>query len=583
MRKRTLTLAFTLASLTLSGASQAARGHLLIVGGGLRSDNAPVYDAFLQAAGGRTAAKVVIVPTASSSLSSSRRFKEDLEALGVPADRVTILDITSKNADSAVKAPEVLNAINAATAVWLVGGDQLRLQKAFVNPDGSDTPALKDIRALWAERGGVIGGTSAGASIQSVIMPSAFGVPMDSLDFGVAPLADQRGVSLSPGFGLFSAGIVDQHFNTYAGRHARMATYLTAGATKIGFGLDENTAMLVTPDGMVEVLGSGGLSIMDARAATREAGPLGVHLGNLRLHYLMSGDRVNPATLAVTVNPKKSLIKPGDEYEATPRTSTDLAGNDAFRTLLTYGLVDNTATQTSGLYLRFRPGTTYGYGYRVTLSKTADTQGHYGSVTGVDAYTVLNARMDVAPVSLGGQAPTAPRDLRGHSREAELTTVAFRGLLPPLPSGLFAPQRSVTRAELAAALVFASGAGEKTVPDLSDVPATHADAAAIRVATSRGWLTAPGGRFEPDRPATREETALALAGAYDFVQLRALPASPLGATDAGTATTDAGRQALGAAIAAGLLDLRASAARPAEPVTRAELGAALYTLMGFQF
>ncbi|MFB9993767.1 cyanophycinase, partial [Deinococcus oregonensis] len=542
LQKRTLTLAFAVAALTLVGGSQAARGSLLIVGGGLRSDNMPVYDAFLKAAGGKEAANVVIVPTASSSLSSSRRFKAELEALGLPAARVTVLDITSENAADATRAPDVLNTINAANAVWMVGGDQLRLQQAFVNADGSETPALKAIRDLWAERGGIIGGSSAGASIQSARMPSAFGLPVDSLDFGVAAQADQRGVYVSPGFGLFTAGIVDQHFNTYSGRHARMAAYLTAGPDKIGFGLDENTAMLVAPDGMVEVLGSGGLSVMDAREATRQDGPLGIRLGNLRLHYLMSGDRLNPQTLAVTVNPKKSLIAPGDEYETTPRTSTDLAGNDAFRTLLTYGLVDNTATQTSGLYLRYRPGTGYGAGYRVTLSEGPDTQGHYGTVTGVDAYTVLNARMDVAPVGLNGQEPVAPRDLRGHPRETELTAVAFRGLLPPLPSGLFAPQRSVTRAELAAALAFASGAGEKTVPALSDVPATHPDAAAIRVAASRGWLVAEGGRFDPDRPATRQETALALAGAYDFVQLRALPAAPLTATDAAAATTDAARQ-----------------------------------------
>ena len=70
-----------------SATSALADGHLLAVGGMLRASNLPVYHKFVDLAGGAGAAKIVIFPTASGSLGSSKRFQAELVASGVPALR----------------------------------------------------------------------------------------------------------------------------------------------------------------------------------------------------------------------------------------------------------------------------------------------------------------------------------------------------------------------------------------------------------------------------------------------------------------------------------------------------------------
>lgn len=572
---RTIVLSLAL----LASSALAARGNLVIVGGALRSDNVPVNTAFLNLAGGKDKANIVIVSTASSSLSSSRRFKADMEAYGVAPDRVTILDVTSKNAADQTKNAGVVEAINRATAVWFVGGDQGRLYKAWTTPDGQDTPALKAVKALYFDRGGTIGGSSAGASIQGELMPSAYGIPMDTLDFGLAAKAEQRGVYVSKGFGFFP-GIIDQHFNTYDGRPVRMASYLIERKLGIGYGLDEDTALVVTPDLKLEVLGAAGVTIMDARNATRQDSPLGVRIQNVVLNRLESGDKYDPASGVFTLNPKKALIKPGDEYVNGNRLITDLSQSDAYTRALTLGLVDNTAAKQEGLYLRLWPG--YGYGYKVTLSKTPQTQGYYGSVAGIDGYAVLGARMDVEPVTAALGAPRAPSDVRTSAAAKEITAVAFRGLLPPTASGQFRPAAPVTRAELAGALVNTTGVSLKTAPKLSDIAGNvHADN--INIVVSRGWLAATGDRFDPNAPVTRAEAAAALLQAYDWTQFETPKPGTAAIADLASAP-EARREAIRAAVGGGLLSVDASGrVRPGDPITREELAVALYKVAGFKF
>ncbi len=122
------------------------------------------------------------------------------------------------NASSATRDPAILEMMRSATAIYMIGGDQRRLVRSLTEKDGSDTPLLREMRKLY-ERGGLIAGTSAGASAQSQIMLAASGLPdmlvdegLDTLDYGLTNDVAQRGLLLTKGLGFHHPGIVDQHF-----------------------------------------------------------------------------------------------------------------------------------------------------------------------------------------------------------------------------------------------------------------------------------------------------------------------------------------------------------------------------------
>lgn len=557
-----------------------ATGDLLIVGGGLRNDNDPIYNTFISEAGGKDQAKIVIFPTASGSLSSSKRFKADLEARGLKPENVVILDLTSKNFETQNKNPQLIGQIDAATGVWFVGGDQARIAKALVNKDGTDSPALAAVKKLYLNRDGVIGGTSAGASIQSALMPSSYGIPMDTLDYGIAPRLDMRGVNISRGLGFFTAGIVDQHFNTYDGRHARMARYLIETRTPYGFGIEENTAMLVRPDGKINVLGFSGVTLMDASNATLKDAALGVTINNIDLTYLQTGDSYDPASRTVTINPAKSLIAPGDEYGNGNRLVTDLSQPNAITQLITYGLVDNTATQAKGLFLRYNGN--YSYGYQLTFSKTPETQGFYGSVSGVDGYAFKHVRMDLAPITGNRMAPEGPADLNRTQYPTEVSAVAFRGILPADQTGKFNPRQKLTRGELASALTCLTLATPDKPVDLSDVAKDSDTWSDIQSAISFKFMTPQGKEFMPDAPVTRSDFAQALFEAYDVYQQTGLTEADLTVSDASKVAPEQ-QKAVAAVLAAGLMMDRKGRFDPNGTVSREEAAYSLYHLVGFRF
>lgn len=558
-------------------------GGLLIIGGALRADNAAVYRKLIARAGGSAGARIGIFPTASAGLGSTKRTKATFESYGVPADNVYSIEITSANAAMTAQDPTVVARIKASTALFFVGGDQLKITQAFYNADGSDTPALAAVRDVYANKG-VIAGTSAGAAIQSELMLSAFGVPMDTLDVGLSSKPNQRGVYVSKGLGLFHGGVVDQHFNTYQGRHARLSRVLIERKVPLGFGVDEDTAMLVKGDDTFEVVGASGVTVVDTSKAALADAPLGVSISGVLLNFMGSGDSYDLKTGAYALNPSKELIKPGDEYENGNRIITDLAQTGAFNRAITTGLVDNTAKTQLGLLLRYNQ--TYGYGYKFTFSKTAETQGFYGSVNGIDAYAVRDVGMSVEPVtsSLAPSSAAAPADLAAVTATKEVEAVVFRGILLTDASGSFNPEKPIARGELASAIVNATSLQLSTdsAAMISDVPAGAPFEGEIAIVASRGILDAPGGAFKPDAVVSREELALALKRTVDLYDATDLTGEP-GAYQDGDQIGAAHKAAVDAVVEAGLLTAEGGLFRPKDPASREEVAVAVYRLLGFQF
>ncbi|MDN5725559.1 MAG: cyanophycinase, partial [Propionibacteriales bacterium] len=133
------------------------------------------------------------------------------------------------------------------------------------------------------QRGAVVGGTSAGASILAEHM-IAFG--------GSGSTPKQRMSQLAVGLGLVRGVVIDQHFQQ-RNRYGRLMSIVAQSPALLGMGVDEDTAAVFTPDGRVQVLGRGSVVLIDgahvvsnAHSAHRTAPLL---FSGARLHLLPSG------------------------------------------------------------------------------------------------------------------------------------------------------------------------------------------------------------------------------------------------------------------------------------------------------
>jgi cyanophycinase len=191
-------------------------GALVIVGGGLMPDT--IRDRFLELAGGAKA-KLVVIPTASEVADRTKIYKSYAYWRTQGIASVALLHTLEKDK---ANDPLFIKPLTEATAVWLGGGDQTRLCRAY-----RGTAVEKELRRLLA-RGGVIGGTSAGASAMSEVMIT-----------GGNPTA-----RVGIGLGLLPDVVIDQHFQNRQ-RLNRLLGVLSKYPHCLGLGIDEQTAVVV--------------------------------------------------------------------------------------------------------------------------------------------------------------------------------------------------------------------------------------------------------------------------------------------------------------------------------------------------
>lgn len=226
----------------------------------------------LELSGGEQA-RVAVVPTASRVPEAGRRYCEVFSQLGAADSWVVPL----KNRRDCGET-EMLQKLRDATCIFMTGGNQLRLSTIL-----GGTPVARLMRKRNAE-GAVIAGTSAGAAIMSQHM-IAYGRE------GSTPRAGM--VSIVPGLGLVNRIIVDQHFRQ-RDRLGRLLTALAYNPFAIGVGLDEDTAAVVHPHRVIEVVGTNAVTIVDPSALSHSAmGSVregeAVSLVGLTMHVLVEG------------------------------------------------------------------------------------------------------------------------------------------------------------------------------------------------------------------------------------------------------------------------------------------------------
>ncbi|WP_228266365.1 cyanophycinase [Ornithinimicrobium ciconiae] len=224
---------------------------LLVIGGAEdKRRRVVVLKRFVRLAGARDA-KIVVIPTASS------LAEEAFEVYQSVFGRQHVSDISLVNPQTRLAAaePDLIEAIDNATGIFLTGGNQLKLGQLIVG-----TPVHEAITRAY-HRGAVVAGTSAGASVLSQFMISMG-------EEGVAPR--QRVSQLSAGLGLLPGVILDQHFGQRT-RYARLLSLIAASPSLLGVGIDEDTAAEVVNERTMTVVGSGAVYVVDARAAVSDA------------------------------------------------------------------------------------------------------------------------------------------------------------------------------------------------------------------------------------------------------------------------------------------------------------------------
>ncbi|MBA4803810.1 MAG: cyanophycinase [Brevundimonas sp.] len=249
------------------------KGPLLIIGGHEdKAGDKVILDALARRLDG---GRLVIATVASHEPDGYfEAYQKAFAGLGV-TDLVELY--VNERSDSA--AEQALSKLDGAAGVFFTGGDQLRISSQI-----GDTPIERRIKAMHAA-GGVIAGTSAGASVMSETMlvkgPSA-----ESYRIGELHMA--------PGLGLMRHVIIDQHF-AERGRYGRLLGAVAHNPRLLGVGVDEDTALLVEGD-EGRVLGSGAVYVVDGEGATHSniaeaRADRALSIFDVRTHVLSSGDR----------------------------------------------------------------------------------------------------------------------------------------------------------------------------------------------------------------------------------------------------------------------------------------------------
>ncbi|HEY3785942.1 MAG TPA: cyanophycinase [Steroidobacteraceae bacterium] len=258
----------------------ARRGWIIPIGGAENKENdRRILERFVKLSGAE-AADIVVIPTASRLHETGPRYEQIFTQIG--AARVTVMDFDTRR-DCQERGR--LSRLEEATGIFFTGGNQLRVTTLL-----GGTPVARLIRARNAN-GVTVGGTSAGASILSEHM-IAYG------DDGSSAIAGS--VHLAPGLGLTNRFIIDQHFRQ-RDRLGRLLTAIAYNPFAVGIGLDEDTAALISPDDVLEVEGSGGVTIVDGGDLNYSSihevtdGQPVCMLG-LRLHSLVRGATFNLQT-----------------------------------------------------------------------------------------------------------------------------------------------------------------------------------------------------------------------------------------------------------------------------------------------
>lgn len=233
-------------------------GQLVIIGGAEdKEGDCKILREFVRRSGGRQSNIVIMTAATEMPGEVGENYTRIFERLGV--EQVQVLD-TARREDAGD--PAALAAIEQATGVYFTGGNQARITEALKGTELHHTLHERFAQGL------VIGGTSAGAAM----MPDRMIVEGDS---ETNPRVEV--VQMDEGMGFLPGIVIDQHF-AQRGRLGRLLSALAQEPAILGFGIDENTAIVVNGTD-ISVIGEGSVTVVDL-----------AHLTHCNVHQLLNDE-----------------------------------------------------------------------------------------------------------------------------------------------------------------------------------------------------------------------------------------------------------------------------------------------------
>ena len=257
LRRVPLRLAVSIAAFILSAAPAAvqdapeygpAKGSLVVVGGG-SLEGTGIIEKFIELAGGPEA-KFIIVPTAGGNRTQDggiRQYKEEERIASWLKRGLKNVKMLHTHDPKLADTPEFVKDLREANAVWFDGGRQWNIVDSYAK-----TLAYKEFHKVL-ERGGVIGGTSAGATIQGEYL-----VRGDTSGPNVVMTEEPNH---QEAFKFLRRTAIDQHINA-RNRWDDLIPVIQKYPNLLGIGLSEGTAIAVRGD-TFEVLGKWKVAVHD--------------------------------------------------------------------------------------------------------------------------------------------------------------------------------------------------------------------------------------------------------------------------------------------------------------------------------
>lgn len=266
-------------------------GSLLIIGGHEDKTGEKVILRLLAKKIGKSG-KIVVVTIASE---FPGELFDDYERVfrGLGIRHVHHLGIESREE---AKQDSKVGVLRDADAVFFTGGDQLRITSQL-----GDTPIFTRIHQIHAA-GGLIAGTSAGASVMTeTMLVSGSGSESQRID---------SALKLAPGFGLLPGVIIDQHF-AERGRISRLISAVAQNPRILGIGIDEDSAIYVQR-GRFQVVGNNAVYVIDGSkisftniTESDPDNPVGVY--GIRLHVMNQADTFDLKARRPRYHPEKVI------------------------------------------------------------------------------------------------------------------------------------------------------------------------------------------------------------------------------------------------------------------------------------
>ena len=225
-----------------------AKGTLVIVGGG-PLEGSGILEKFIELAGGKNA-KFVIVPTAGGNKNADgtvRVYQEEEVLKSWKEKGLTNVHMLHTHDPKVANTEEFAKVLSDANAVWFNGGRQWNLVDSY-----SDTLTYREFNKVL-ERGGVIGGSSAGATIQGQFLVRG---AVSGSEVVIAPEPEHQ-----TAFRFLRKTAIDQHINT-RNRWDDIIPLIKKYPDLLGIGLSEVTAIIVKGD-KFEVIGKWKVAIHD--------------------------------------------------------------------------------------------------------------------------------------------------------------------------------------------------------------------------------------------------------------------------------------------------------------------------------